>query len=976
MGNRLGPWRTAERIGWLGLLAAAFLLRSPRLSWQPLWWDEGYSVYFATEPLGRMTALTAQDIHPPLYYALLHLWLNVSQSVDPAMLRLLSVLIGVLAVALSFDLGRTLYPNRRRVSGLTVLLLTVNPLHIFYSQELRMYGLALAIGVAATATFWRISRQWEQDRTDTQPVAAILYSLAYIFLATAGLYTLYYFGLLLLAHMAWGVWHFHRQRRQVRHLMSLYLALALLYLPWLVYAAPKVVNYVAAKVPADADQPLGIITYLSRHLLAFTSGHLSAPAPALEVLRWLAVVALIGLFLTTRINRGNGPAIPAAVRPAPQHFLWSCLLIPTGLAFLINLRLPFFPAGGERLLLFALPYLLLLTTDAIDRVWQRYRLGPLGLALLLAAALAGDWTFFTTPRYTEHDYRPLISQIVQQSNAADTVLAIFPWEVGYWRAYAAAAACRIDADACTLLRGIEPVQGPAIQLVDDKSLSWGPTVVQALDNALAKGVLWFPAPLSFGSTLPAAIEDDLMTRAVSLENRWFTTTTRLSAWRTLPQPTLAGHTDDFGEVQLHAAGIAPVTVASANQAIDVALQWAYIANNGQPAAADAELGATVRLIDANGQTWVSRQYTPLGALAQVQTDAAHVAVNVDHVGLIIPAGLPPGQYDIQVGVVVSQTQALLQPRSTVVGGNQLIKVGAVNVTAPAEPQPAFRLPIQHALRPHIVEQGVAVLGYTLDGGDPIGVKAGTAGDRLAGEPVAVTLFLQNLAQDAVERELYVQLINDAGAVVAGWSGQSPAGWPSTTWPAGALIRAPIIFYTPATLSSGSYRLVAGLSKPAAAQLGAPITLTETTIRQRPASFAEPVVPHRLPEPVQFGAHAILLGYDQRRLGATLQVKLYWQVIQSLLPPHHIFVHLDTNGGVTVSQADGPPLTASGRAPSGSWQPGEYLVTEHVLPLADVGIERHFTVGLYAPESGVRLPATVNGEPSGDSAQFPLIVPPN
>jgi hypothetical protein len=56
-----------RRLWWLvGLLAAAGGgLRSLRLDWQPLWWDEGYSVYFATEPLARMLALTARDIHPP-----------------------------------------------------------------------------------------------------------------------------------------------------------------------------------------------------------------------------------------------------------------------------------------------------------------------------------------------------------------------------------------------------------------------------------------------------------------------------------------------------------------------------------------------------------------------------------------------------------------------------------------------------------------------------------------------------------------------------------------------------------------------------------------------------------------------------------------------------------------------------------------------------------------------------------------------
>ena len=35
------------------LTLVALGLRVLRLEWQPLWWDEGYSVYFATESLSR-----------------------------------------------------------------------------------------------------------------------------------------------------------------------------------------------------------------------------------------------------------------------------------------------------------------------------------------------------------------------------------------------------------------------------------------------------------------------------------------------------------------------------------------------------------------------------------------------------------------------------------------------------------------------------------------------------------------------------------------------------------------------------------------------------------------------------------------------------------------------------------------------------------------------------------------------------------
>ena len=40
-----------------------------------------------------MAALTAQDIHPPLYYALLHGWIGLFGA-GPVGLRLLSVLFG------------------------------------------------------------------------------------------------------------------------------------------------------------------------------------------------------------------------------------------------------------------------------------------------------------------------------------------------------------------------------------------------------------------------------------------------------------------------------------------------------------------------------------------------------------------------------------------------------------------------------------------------------------------------------------------------------------------------------------------------------------------------------------------------------------------------------------------------------------------------------------------------------------------
>jgi hypothetical protein len=190
----------------------------------------------------------------------------------------------------------------------------------------------------------------------------------------------------------------------------------------------------------------------------------------------------------------------------------------------------------------------------------------------------------------------------------------------------------------------------------------------------------------------------------------------------------------------------------------------------------------------------------------------------------------------------------------------------------------------------------------------------------------------------------------------------------------ALGQVPVGFYLPGSLTPGVYRLVAGFVDPATGNKTPPAALGTVTVEQRRASFERPQPAHLLQEPVQFGTHVRLLGYDRSLLtdGRT-QLRLYWEVLQPLLPPHHLFVHAyGTQGGPgdpPMAQQDGPPITLDGVAPSGSWQPGEFLVTEHELKLpADIPLT--LRVGVYEPHTGVRLPLGSAGGAVGDSLVLP------
>ena len=104
------------------ILLIALVLRLINLTAQPLWFDEGWSVWFATTDLSTMIARTAEDIHPPFYYALLHGWVALC-GVSEVSLRLLSVVIGVLAVAAIYLLARRMFDGR--VAVLSALLFAI-----------------------------------------------------------------------------------------------------------------------------------------------------------------------------------------------------------------------------------------------------------------------------------------------------------------------------------------------------------------------------------------------------------------------------------------------------------------------------------------------------------------------------------------------------------------------------------------------------------------------------------------------------------------------------------------------------------------------------------------------------------------------------------------------------------------------------------------------------------------------------------
>ncbi|MBM3672187.1 MAG: hypothetical protein FJW86_08425 [Actinobacteria bacterium] len=125
-------------LGALGLVAAGLVLRFATRS--DLWFDEALSVNIAKLPLGDIVDQLRHDGHPPLYYFLLHFWIEAFGDGDVAV-RALSGVLSVATLPLVWFAGRRIAGRAGAWSAL--LIVGLSPYAFRYATEARMYALVM-----------------------------------------------------------------------------------------------------------------------------------------------------------------------------------------------------------------------------------------------------------------------------------------------------------------------------------------------------------------------------------------------------------------------------------------------------------------------------------------------------------------------------------------------------------------------------------------------------------------------------------------------------------------------------------------------------------------------------------------------------------------------------------------------------------------------------------------------------------------
>ncbi|HLM55593.1 MAG TPA: glycosyltransferase family 39 protein [Pyrinomonadaceae bacterium] len=350
-----------------------------RLTAGCLWFDEIFSVHAARHPWPELWRFVAADlIHPPLFYALLKLWVSLGGE-SLLWLRLFPFLASVAALVPLLLLAREVRLGRG-ATGLALLLAASNGYLVKYAQELRMYSLLLLLALTSLWLFARFTNPGREGPRRGTLAALTLLNLLLV-------YT-HYYGWLVVACEAVYLCGRAGRRRLLLPFMTGAGVVVVCFLPWVVACLGESgaggglaqnVGWITRPGPSSFVELFALLNEPFR----FRQSSIDAPYARASLwlgllLAGLPVILLAGETLRRR-GRGGEDRGPRVL------FLLLFAALPALLAFAASRVLPHSVWGTRHLIVIAAPFMLL-AGAALARLRPRW---------LKAAALAllGLWLF-------------------------------------------------------------------------------------------------------------------------------------------------------------------------------------------------------------------------------------------------------------------------------------------------------------------------------------------------------------------------------------------------------------------------------------------------------------------------------------------------------------------------------------------------------------------------------------------------------
>lgn len=354
-------------------MAAFVIARLMHLGSFRLWFDEVFSFEAAARDWGGLIWFVRNyDVHPPLYYMLAKLWLDLGGQSFP-WVGLFPALTAIATLVPLYALAREVRLSPREFN-LAVGLMALNGYLTGYAQEFRAYTWLMFIAVCSLWLFVRYC-----NRLGSVSATRAILPLA---LVNLGMVYSHYYGWLFVG--VEGLFLLVSRRRGLAAFAAATAAAVLAYAPW-AYAVVRA----AREREQTGEGALFFIPAPDAFSVAFFYGALNG------LFDWPHTtsvgVLLFGLpvvLLLWRSYRG-GQGADADPRGALPLFVLAAT-VPVAIAFVVSQALPTAVWGQRHLIITAAPYYVLVAV-ALLRIPQVAVRRAMVAAVLGWALLAGAW---------------------------------------------------------------------------------------------------------------------------------------------------------------------------------------------------------------------------------------------------------------------------------------------------------------------------------------------------------------------------------------------------------------------------------------------------------------------------------------------------------------------------------------------------------------------------------------------------------
>lgn len=398
------------------ILWIALTLRLHRLDTQDIWWDEARNIEVAGRSWDTIAASPELDIHPPIYFYLLHGWIDLVGQGEFGV-RFLSVIPGVLLLPLLYQLGRRMGSGSAGMMAAGAGALA--PFVVAEAQETRMYTWAYLWLTLAGISLWRWIRQ-KQPPNLASPIRRIAHSPTLNFALFSALALLTHYSTLFVLvpmHLLLAGWMIigtpQKRMARLRRWMAGGLLTTLFIIPQLPRAWEQIAPYRNPTLTVPS-----LATYLESCWKAFTLGVNVPAAAAHPWLIGMSAILLAGLVIWLW-------RAPQRIHAVVLAFL---LTVPLALYYVVLISRSAF---APRYISFIMPAYLLLIGFAIAGWLRLHRvMGTVVAIALITAIVPAQRSDYYDPTYFSDDTQGLIGWLEGITDPNDLVLfdVPFPWQ--------------------------------------------------------------------------------------------------------------------------------------------------------------------------------------------------------------------------------------------------------------------------------------------------------------------------------------------------------------------------------------------------------------------------------------------------------------------------------------------------------------------------------------------------------------------